>query len=58
MLLPGPLSSPGFGALLQSIRELDGPRSGMDRQIIGSIGPVYSSRIANLVVPLPCGVRV
>jgi hypothetical protein len=29
----------------------------MDRQIIGSSGPVYSSRTVNLVAP-PCGVRV
>ena len=27
----------------------EGPRSGIERQIIGSIGPVYSSRMVNLV---------
>ena len=29
----------------------DGPRSGIERQIIGSSGPVYSSRIVKRVPP-------
>ena len=36
----------------------DGPRSGIERQIIGRRGPVYSSRIVNLVMPPPCGDKV
>ncbi len=35
-----------------------GPRSGIDFQIIPSIGPLYSSRIWNRVSPFPAGVSV
>lgn len=49
-----------FSRLLQTVGELgEGcPRSGIDRQIIGSIGPVYSSSMLNLVVPFAPGERV
>ena len=30
----------------------------MERQIIGSSGPVYSSRTSNFVAPSPCGESV
>src|SRR5205807_719138 len=36
----------------------EGPRSGIEGQIIGSSGPVYSSRMWNFVEPFPSGASV
>ncbi len=35
----------------------DGPRSGIERQISGSIGPLYSSRISKRVIPPLAGLN-
>src|SRR5437588_337170 len=35
----------------------EGPRSGIEGRIIGSSGPVYSSRMWNFVEPFPSGAR-